>query len=120
MPLESAALPNTHPSDVPFDELVQEHLMKCRAFILDWSTRSNKPSDREILWQVKRVEHIIRKRWWALYVANEPEGRTFSSCIEKAKLFADQQWTQDFVGVFASTKDSQPGPGSGRETGKQG
>ena len=26
MPLESAALPNTHPSDVPFDELVQEHL----------------------------------------------------------------------------------------------
>ena len=77
-------------------EPIEDHLHECRAFILNWTNRPNRPPDDAILQQLRRVEMNIRQKWWDLFCKNKPEGRTFTSCMLEAKFYAEQQWAVDF------------------------
>ena len=77
-------------------ELLEDHLHDCRAFILQWTNKPNRPPDADILQQLRRVEMNIRQKWWDLFCRNKPEGRTFTSCMKEAKFYAEQQWSVDF------------------------
>jgi hypothetical protein len=77
--------------------LVEDHLAQCRAFVLEWSTKSKPPDQGTITRQMARIDLKIRERWCKLYRENRPEGKTFSKCIRDAQPMADQMWTADLT-----------------------
>ena len=92
---------------------VEAHIYDIRGFIMDWTTRSNRPSDALILESLRRVDMNIRKRWWDLFKENEPKGRTFTSCVLQTKFFAEQQWCQNFARDLLPSPSTPPPRASG-------
>ena len=84
---------------------IDEHLAFCRAFILEWITKSNGPSEATILTQVSRIDHRIRTKWTDAYRTNVPENVTFTRCIMRAESTSDGLWAADL------TRDMQSGKG---------
>ena len=87
---------------------VETHLKRCRAFALDWANRTNRPSDAFILTQLRRVDMNIRTKWWDLFTANKPKGRTFTSCMEASLPYAEQQWDTDFTPLLKISAPATP------------
>ena len=73
---------------------IEEHLALCRSFIIEWSTRSNAPSEAIVLAQVSRIDFRIRTKWIDYYRANIPEHITFSRCMMCAESTSDSLWTR--------------------------
>ena len=55
--------------------LIEDHLHECRAFVLDWTNRNNRPNDAIILQQLRRVDMNIRKMWWQKFTACGTDSR---------------------------------------------
>ena len=78
-------------------EPIEDHLHECRSFILEWTTRSKRPTNTMILQELRRVDMHIRKKWWSLFSKNQPNGRTLTSCVLETQFYADQQWSHNFA-----------------------
>ena len=93
---------------------IDDHIGRCRLFVIDWCNRSNRPSDAKIISEVKRVDMNIRRKWWTLFVENDPQGRTFTSCMKEAVSYCEQQWDQNFdSNLYAVLGPQRPNNGNG-------
>ena len=77
--------------------LIEEHLAQCRAFVLEWSTKTKPAEQGTITRQMARIDLKIRERWCKLYRENKPEGKTFTRCIKDTQSMADSMWTADLT-----------------------
>lgn len=70
---------------------VEDHVHSIRTFLTDCSASPNRPSEALILVSMRMMDIYIRKQWWDLFKANEPKGRTSTSCILETQPAAEQQ-----------------------------
>ena len=93
-------------------ECIEEHIAKCRAFLLEWTNKANPPRPESILRQLIRIDVNIRQRWCDLYRTNGPPGITFTSCVSMVSPVADGLWTADLTQLIYSHAGKGEGKGS--------
>jgi hypothetical protein len=74
---------------------IEEHLARCRAFILEWTNKGKGSSDHLVFAQISRIDLAIRSKWIDEYRKNMPPGVTFTRCMKKNESSAEQMWSTD-------------------------
>ena len=77
-------------------QVIEHHLAECRCFVMEWTTKKQRPDDMTIIRQLHRIDMLIRARWWTLLAENDPPGKSFTQCVRETRVYSDQLWAQDF------------------------
>ena len=96
-------------------ECIEEHIAKCRRFVLEWVTKTPPPRTDNVLRQLIRIDVTIRQKWVDLYRTNEPPGITFTACVQQIAPVADGLWTADLTQLIHLDGGKATGKGSKTE-----
>ena len=66
-------------------DCIEEHLVSCRNFMLEWTTKPNGLSHHIVIAQVSRIDLAIRSKWTDMCRKHLPAGITFTSCIRRGQ-----------------------------------
>ena len=96
-PEDIAALPKVLDIErAPIGAPIEEHLAKCKAFILEETNKGKGTPGHLIFAQVSRMDLSIRHKWTDLYRANVPKGITFNRCMKRVGCTTDMMWNTVF------------------------